>query len=288
MDVGIDILWAIVLHDPVNLGEVDASAGDIGAEENRILSLNKLEIDGSTLGLLLSTVKLKDLGATLQALEGLKGKANLFARGEEDDALVLLMALKEGEQGVKLVLDVNLHVVMEELDRCDALQLLSEGLILGTLFLVVISPALNAVEIVQADVLVLFAEVHSSQIFELLADSSREEHDLHLLGEVAHDLVDDILEAHIKQAVNLIKNKDAKIACIEALTLVHVLEESTRGANEHVHVLNAVLLKFHVFSTDKEACGHVMHTSKRSQHFEGLDSELVSRHYQECAQPVQA
>ena len=78
MDVGVDVLRAVELHDPIHGGEIDTSRSDICAEESRVLSLNELEIDGGTLGLLLPSVKLKDLSPRLQPLESLISKAHLF------------------------------------------------------------------------------------------------------------------------------------------------------------------------------------------------------------------
>lgn len=113
MDVGVDVLGAVELHDPVDGGEVDAARGDVCAEEGRVLALHELEVDGSALGLLLTAVQLEDLGAGLQTLEGFVGETHLLAGAEEDYALAALVALQEAEQCVKLLLYVDLHVVVE-------------------------------------------------------------------------------------------------------------------------------------------------------------------------------
>jgi len=108
-------------------------------------------------------MEFEDLCAALQALEGLEGEADLFARGEEDDALGLLMTLEERIQRVKLVLNIDLHIVMQQLNGGDALKLLTQCLVLSThvLRVVVIRTAFNTVEIVQANVFVLVTQVHA-------------------------------------------------------------------------------------------------------------------------------
>jgi len=95
MYVGVDILRAVILHDPLHSRKIDTSGGNICAEEDRVLSLSKLKVDGSTLGLLLATVKLQERYSNFEASEGLIGKSDLFTGGEEHDAFVFLMCLQE-------------------------------------------------------------------------------------------------------------------------------------------------------------------------------------------------
>ena len=54
----------------------------------------------------------------------------MLAGGEEHDAFVLLVALQEGEEGVKLLLNLHLHVVVKQLNRGDGLELLGQGAVL--------------------------------------------------------------------------------------------------------------------------------------------------------------
>jgi hypothetical protein len=124
VNVGINILGAIVLDDPVHCGEINTTRGDICTKQDGMFSLGEFEIYRSTLGLLLSSMQLEERYSNLEPPEGLIGKADLFARGEEHNAFVLLMAFQEGEERVELLIDLHLHVVMKELNWGDGLQLL--------------------------------------------------------------------------------------------------------------------------------------------------------------------
>ena len=59
MDVGLNVLGAVELNDPINLGEVHTSGGDIGGEQNSVLFLHELKEDGCSFVLVLLTMELK-------------------------------------------------------------------------------------------------------------------------------------------------------------------------------------------------------------------------------------
>ena len=80
MDVRVRVFWAIDLDDPVNCGEVDTTSRDVSTEKHSMLLLNKLEVDGRALVLVLLTVQLKQVLRNFQGLEGLVGEAHLFPR----------------------------------------------------------------------------------------------------------------------------------------------------------------------------------------------------------------
>ena len=62
------------------------------------------------------------------------------------------MALQEGEEGVKLLLNLHLHVVVKQLNGGDGLELVGQGAVLRG---VVICPRFNRVEVMDTDVLIL-------------------------------------------------------------------------------------------------------------------------------------
>ena len=78
------------------------------------------------------------------------------------------MTLEEGEQSIELVLNINLHIVVKQLHRCDALELLSKCLVLSALP-ILICPAFNAFKVVQANVLILIAHIYTGKVFQLFA-----------------------------------------------------------------------------------------------------------------------
>jgi len=125
MDVRIDVFRAVELDNPVNLWEIDTSWSNIGGKEHSRLLLNKVEVYSCTLGLLLSTVELQQVIAELKFLKCLKCEPNLLTSREEYQALGLLVALKETEKNVQLLLDVYYHVVVEEFYWSDRLELIT-------------------------------------------------------------------------------------------------------------------------------------------------------------------
>jgi len=58
MDVGIDVLWAVELNDPINSWEIYTSGSDISGEEHRRLFLDELIINGRPLVLFLFSMEL--------------------------------------------------------------------------------------------------------------------------------------------------------------------------------------------------------------------------------------
>lgn len=117
MNVGVDILRAVVLHDPVDRWKVNAPRGDICGEEDSTFLFDKLEVDGCPFVLILLSMELKQILAELQRLEGLIRETYLFSRRKEYQTLRFRMTLEKTEESVKLVLDLQLHVIMQQLDR---------------------------------------------------------------------------------------------------------------------------------------------------------------------------
>jgi len=57
MDVSVSVLRAVNLDDPVDCWEIHTSRTDICTEQHSVLFLHKLEVDGSTLVLVLFAVQ---------------------------------------------------------------------------------------------------------------------------------------------------------------------------------------------------------------------------------------
>ena len=139
------------------------------------------------------------------------------------------MTLEEGEERVKFLIDLHLHVVMKEFHRGYGLELLGQRAVLCRLM--IICPRLNRVEIVDADVLILCLEVDPGEILQLLPDGGGEQHGLHSFGEVLHDLIDGVLETHVEDAVDLVEDEHLQVARVETLGLVHMLEQAAGRAD---------------------------------------------------------
>ena len=56
MDVGVDVFGTVNLDDPVYSGEIDTTGGDVCAEQDGLLFLDKLEVDGCPFVLILLPV----------------------------------------------------------------------------------------------------------------------------------------------------------------------------------------------------------------------------------------
>lgn len=114
MYISISIFGTVNLDDPVHGWEIDATGRDIRAEQHSVLLLYELKVDGRSLILVLLAMELQEVLTHFQRLERLIGKADLLAAGEEDEDLLLLMRLQKAKQRVKLVLDRQLHVVVQQ------------------------------------------------------------------------------------------------------------------------------------------------------------------------------
>jgi hypothetical protein len=118
MDIRINILRAVILHNPIDSWKINSSRCNICAEQNGGLSLSELKVYGSSLCLLLPSMQLQYRNTHFEPSERLVCKSDLLARREEYDDFVLLMSLEEAEECVKLLLDRYLHVVMKKLHGC--------------------------------------------------------------------------------------------------------------------------------------------------------------------------
>ena len=163
MDIGVGVLGAVNLNDPVNSWEINTTRRNIRTEKHCVLLLDELEVDGRTLVLILLTVKLEQILADLERLEGRIGKAYLLTTGEEYENLLLLMRLEEAKERVKFVLDRHFHVVVEQSCRRNRLQLCILGLIFIT-SVVTRYTTLNRIKVVDLDELGIFTELKSGEL----------------------------------------------------------------------------------------------------------------------------
>jgi hypothetical protein len=72
MNVIFRIIGRVILNDPVNLGEVEASLCDIRAEKDSCFSLAELEVGRSTLLLLLLSMNVLDWDVNVVQEVGIK------------------------------------------------------------------------------------------------------------------------------------------------------------------------------------------------------------------------
>ena len=80
MDVGVCVLRAINLDDPVDGREIYTTSRDICTEKYGVLLLYKLEVDGCTLVLVHLTMQLEQVLTDFERLKRLEGEADLLTR----------------------------------------------------------------------------------------------------------------------------------------------------------------------------------------------------------------
>lgn len=112
MNIRLDIFRTVKLNDPINLREIHTSWSNICAEKIGKFLLNKVKIDCSSLILFLSSMKFHQMYFGVQFLKSFVHESNFFTRLKEDNAFRLSMTLDKTEQGVHLLFNRQLHVVM--------------------------------------------------------------------------------------------------------------------------------------------------------------------------------
>ncbi|KAF3803857.1 ATP-dependent RNA helicase DBP4 [Colletotrichum gloeosporioides] len=100
VDVGVGVLGAVDLDDPVDGGEVDAAGDDVGGEEAGVVRLGEAFRDLHALQLLLLAEEVEEGDTGLQVSEGLVGLdeavEGVELLGERGDDVVLLQVLRGG------------------------------------------------------------------------------------------------------------------------------------------------------------------------------------------------
>jgi hypothetical protein len=110
VDVVFRIIWRVVLDDPVNFREIQASLCDISAQQDSLLCLAELEISGSSLLLLLLSMDILDRHVHIVQKVGVE-LDSITRRHEDHDLLVQLLAQK-GEEQLEFVSSIDTHVAL--------------------------------------------------------------------------------------------------------------------------------------------------------------------------------
>ncbi|KAL3295314.1 ATP-dependent RNA helicase dbp4 [Colletotrichum asianum] len=260
VDVGVGVLGAVDLDDPVDGGEVDAARDDVGGEEAGVVRLGEAFRDLHALQLLLLAEEVEEGDTGLQVSEGLVGEADLLAGGEEDDDLGAEVGLDEAVEGVELLGERGDDVVL--------LQVLRGGLL------------------VDGDVLG-FLEGEAGEVGDLLALGGAEEEGLAGLGQVLDEGVDGGLEAHVHDAVGLVEDEDLEVVDVEAGGLVEVLQHAAGRADEDVHLGQTLGLLLEALAADNEAGGEGVVAADLAQDVKDLRGELAGRGDDEGAEAVE-
>lgn len=121
MNIGIDVVWAVELDDPVDGGKVEASRRDIRTDQQSRVGRRKLLENAHSCGLLLLAVEMHERQTGVEAAECLENEADLFARRDEHDAFHLQVALDETPQSVELALQRHDCVELLQVGRHDTL-----------------------------------------------------------------------------------------------------------------------------------------------------------------------
>ncbi len=110
VDVVLGVVGWVELEDPVDVGEVEAALGDVGAEEDALPATGEVEEDGRATGLLLAPVDVEDRQVNI--VEEVCVELDGGARAHEDDDLLLAVASQEREEQPELFLRRDHHVAL--------------------------------------------------------------------------------------------------------------------------------------------------------------------------------
>mmetsp|Transcript_21272 Transcript_21272/g.72049 ORF Transcript_21272/g.72049 Transcript_21272/m.72049 type:complete len:255 (-) Transcript_21272:890-1654(-) len=188
VDVLARVVGRVVLDDPVDVRDVEAARGDVGAEEDAGLCLAELEERGSAFGLLLSAVDVHDRHINVVQQVGVELYG--VARGEEDHDLVLLMVpFQERKEEAEAVPRRDDHVaLLQRVHRRGRLA------------------------VVDADVDGFRPDGEARQVFHLARLRRREQRSLSGSGQQAHDAAHVVLEALLQDAVRLVDDEEEQVA----------------------------------------------------------------------------
>ncbi len=100
-----------------------------------MLTFKELVVNGSSFALLLSSMQLKEVGASFQPFKGFVCVSNLLAGGKENEYFRFLMTFNETEESIKLLFNVHSHIVMEKFQWSNVFKLLGKALILCAYFI---------------------------------------------------------------------------------------------------------------------------------------------------------
>ena len=101
-----------------------------------------------------------------------------------------------------------------------------------------------------ANILVLFFEIHLHEVFNFFTDGGRKHECLHITRKEFDNTVKRLLKSQIHQSIHLIKHQHLQVIAIEKCGLVHMLQQSAGRCYKNVHTPYNILFLFDVFSSD--------------------------------------
>ena len=241
VDVVAGIIRRIELDDPVDGGNVEATGGNVRADEGALGGVAELEEGVGALLLLLLAVEIEHL--EIDVLQEFRVVLDRVAGREEDDDLLLLHLLEEGEQEQETLIGVDNHVALIQTLDCAELLLL-----------------------VDVDVQGAGTERDAGEILDLCGLCGGEEHGLTvLLGKDLNDLAHFVLETDLENTVGLVDDERSHVLENEGGVL-EMIEQATWGGDEQVDSLAQLLgLSATVGTADDDAVclGVVLHEFAR-------------------------
>ena len=89
-------------------------------------------------------------------------------------------------------------------------------------------------------------------------------------GQLLEDEVHGGLKAHLHDHVGLVDHQHLQVVRAQPRALLHVLHQPTRRADQHVHLLNSLLLVFEVLTPDQQRNRKFLQLSDALIHLEHL------------------
>ena len=117
MDVGVRVLRAVHLDDPVDSRKIDSTRDDVGGKEARVLRGGEAVCDFQTGNLLLPSMQVQEGDTRLEMSEALVDEPDLLARAQKDDDLALEICFDEAVQRVELLVERCDDVVLLQVRR---------------------------------------------------------------------------------------------------------------------------------------------------------------------------
>jgi len=216
----------VVVDDVGDVGDIDAAGGDVGGDEDAVVSLSEAAQGGVALG----------LGAVAVDLDGVVSGA-LEAAG---DAVGSMLGANEDEEAAVVRAEEVLEELLLFVDRD------LKGLELD------VGRGLEDRADFDAD---RVAEVVARDFADLIAEGRGVAEGLALAGEGRSDAADGGLEAHVEHAVHFVEDQDADAAEADEFALEVVLEASRGGDDEARAAADGFELRAFIEATADEGRG---------------------------------
>lgn len=211
------VIRGIELDDPVDGGDIETTSSNVGTDQSTLLGVTELEESVGALLLLLLSVQLQN--GEINVVQQLGVVLNAVTAGEENNDLLLQVALEEREQQQEALVSLT--------DNITLLQTLD-----GTVLLAV----------VDVDVQRTGAQRDTGQVLDLGGLGSGEQHSLTLLrGKNLDDLAHLVLETDFENTVSLVNNEGLQVLKDETLGVLKVIEQTTGGCDDQVDTLGELV-----------------------------------------------